>query len=261
VVGVAVLTGKVVHMDTASGMELAGAAAETAVSGEMADSVQGLGAGAYDNLVGTPMTSLTGRNWMTEAKPLYGHEEAFQNGRVVGYIAGFAVNMVLTVSGISGVVTGIRAIQGAGGLIKIAQVLLENGQTVNMVVGLNGTAVVATAETLASLGVSAEAAASLGSNSNMMMAANPPGGEGGAPKGIDPDIAKKIDQFGKKTLGDQTSVYDNLFKTYQKHLKKYGQTAGQTSGETNRMERELAEMRKILGDRGRNFGPDGSLTD
>jgi hypothetical protein len=53
--------------------------------------------------------------------------------------------------------------------------------------------------------------------------------------------------------------YGNLMKTYQQHLKKYGQKAGETMGETNRMERELETMRKILEGRGRVFGPDGGL--
>lgn len=42
-------------------------------------------------------------------------------------------------------------------------------------------------------------------------------------------------------------------------MEKYGQVVGQTTGETERMERELAGMRRILAQRGRTFAPDGSL--
>jgi hypothetical protein len=76
-----------------------------------------------------------------------------------------------------------------------------------------------------------------------------------------PDIAKKVRQFEKKSLRDQKSVYDHLRRTYQEHLEKYGQKPGATSGETNRMERELAEMRRILEGRGQGFGSDGELFD
>ena len=39
---------------------------------------------------------------MTDAGPLYGNQEAFQNGRVVGNVAGFAVDAVLTVGDSAG---------------------------------------------------------------------------------------------------------------------------------------------------------------
>ena len=122
-----------------------------------------------------------------------GTEEAFQNGRVVGNVAGFAVDAVLTVGGISGVITGVRAIQSASGLIKVAQVV-RNGELVNVVMA-NGQAVIATAETLASLGVSAEAARNLGENLNNMMMSNPPGGSGGsAPSRV--QVAELIEDGG-----------------------------------------------------------------
>jgi RHS repeat-associated protein len=75
------------------------------------------------------------------------------------------------------------------------------------------------------------------------------------PRGMKPiaDIAKKIKQFKKKSLRDQKSVYENLKDTYEKHLKKYGTTPGNNSGETNRMERELAEMKEVLESRGVKF--------
>jgi RHS repeat-associated protein len=73
---------------------------------------------------------------------------------------------------------------------------------------------------------------------------------GGGRSGVAPDIEKKVKQFEKKPLSDQKSIYNNLKKTYLEHLAKYGQTAGQTTGETNRMERELNEMRRILASRG-----------
>ena len=151
------------------------------------------------------MTSLTGRNWMTDAGPLYGHEEAFQNGRAVGNVAGFAVDAVLTVSGISGVVTGVRAIQSAGGLLQVAQLLTDAGQTINVVVQ-NGRVVVATAETLASLGVSAAAAA------NLMAAANNAGQSGGSnsPKfdytNLPEKVQSQIARNGLPTSGETPFV-------------------------------------------------------
>jgi len=75
------------------------------------------------------------------------------------------------------------------------------------------------------------------------------------------DIARKVAQFQKKSLGDQRQIYEGLLKTYWKHLSKYGQTPGATWGETNRMERELQEMQRILADRGRTFADDGTLMD
>jgi hypothetical protein len=72
-------------------------------------------------------------------------------------------------------------------------------------------------------------------------------------------IAKKIKRFDGLALRDQMKEYGNLMKTYQQHLKKYRQKAGETMGETNRMERELEAMRKMLEGRGRVFGPDGGL--
>jgi hypothetical protein len=138
--------------------ETPGYISQTFLSGEAADSIVGPSAGAFDYLIGTPMTSLTGKNRITDAGPLYGNQEAFQNGRVVGNVAGFAVDVVLTLSGISGVISGVRAIQSAGGLIQVAQQLTKTGQTINVVI-MSGQAVVAIAETLASLGMLAEAAA------------------------------------------------------------------------------------------------------
>jgi RHS repeat-associated protein len=66
------------------------------------------------------------------------------------------------------------------------------------------------------------------------------------------DVERKIKQFTKKSLSEQKSIYKNLKNTYVKHLQKYGQTAGNTSGETNRMERELEQMKTILQSRGQS---------
>lgn len=82
----------------------------------------------------------------------------------------------------------------------------------------------------------------------------------GFAKKIEPDIAKKISQFGNKSLRDQKSVFSKLMETYRKHLQKYGQTPGNTTGETNRMERELQAMKEVLEQRGRTFDEFGNLT-
>ena len=93
---------------------------KTFMTGAMHDSVDGMQAGAFDSIVGKPLTAMTGGyiEFRSSMEPRFGNQEAFQNGRAVGTGAGFVVNMVLAVSGIRGVVTGIRAIQGAGGLSK-----------------------------------------------------------------------------------------------------------------------------------------------
>ena len=128
------------------------------------DTVDGLAASAYDQIFGKVLTKMTGRNSMTDRDPTYGNQEAFRNGRAIGDATGFVMNAVITASGvggaISGVVTGIRAIQATGGAIQVAQLLTNAGQTVNVVM-VNGRAVVATTEVLVSLEVAAEAAASL----------------------------------------------------------------------------------------------------
>lgn len=64
------------------------------------------------------------------------------------------------------------------------------------------------------------------------------------------DTERKIKQFTRKPLSEQKAIYGNLKRTYMEDLQKYGQTAGNTSGETNRMERELEQMRAILRSRG-----------
>jgi len=78
------------------------------------------------------------------------------------------------------------------------------------------------------------------------------GGGGDAGGGPDRDIEKKVKQFSRRSLSEQKALYKNLLRTYVEHLAKYGQTAGETMGETNRMERELFEMKKILEARGQS---------
>jgi hypothetical protein len=79
------------------------------------------------------------------------------------------------------------------------------------------------------------------------------------PEAEQKDTESEVKRFSKRKLGQQEEEYDNLWKTYRKHLEKYGQEPGQTTGETNRMERQLQEYRRILEGRGRQFGPDGKL--
>ena len=73
------------------------------------------------------------------------------------------------------------------------------------------------------------------------------------------DIAIAVKKFAKKKLPEQIQIYQNLLKTYKKHLEKYRQQPGQTSGETNRMERELRGYQRILEERGKHFDPGGEL--
>ena len=123
-------------------------AVQTYQSGAMRDSLEGLGASAYDQVFGRPLTAMTGKNWMTDRGSVYGNEEAFQTGRAVGDATGFVMNAMITASGVGGavkgVVTGIRAVQAAGGAVHVAQLLTDAGRTVNVVM-VNGRAVEATA--------------------------------------------------------------------------------------------------------------------
>ncbi len=152
------------------------------------DTVEGYGAWAYDEIFGKPLTKMSGRNWMTDRRSVWGNEQAFENGRAIGRATGLVMDAVITVSGVGGavkgVITGIRAIQGAGGAIQVAQLLTNTGQTLNVVM-VNGRAVEATAEVLASLGVSAEAAASLMASANNagQGGSSPQEGPGNAPNG------------------------------------------------------------------------------
>lgn len=221
----------------------------TFASGEAADSVLG----AVNGTTG----ALNPFGGGLPVGTLYGNQGAYAGGQGVGQVTGFFMNVALTVSGVQGMLTAARSIQSGGGLLQVLQFAGNNGRTLNLVV-VNGQPVVATIEGLAAMGITGTAAA------NIIRLANDAfsnGGGGGAQQGLTPDIARKIAQFEKKSLGDQKSIYRNLFRTYEQHLEKYGQTAGATAGETNRMERELAEMRRILGGRGRTFESNGGLLD
>lgn len=134
---------------------------QTFMTGQAADSVSGMvnGMTAALNPFGGGIPTV----------PIYGNQEAYDGGQGVGQGGGFAMNVVLTVSGVSGVVTGVKAIQSAGGLLKVGQLLTTTGRTVPIVVGVNGQAVIATADTLAALGVTGAAAA------NLMMSVGDPG--------------------------------------------------------------------------------------
>jgi hypothetical protein len=255
--------------------ELPGAIGQTYESGEMRDSLEGLGASAYDQIFGKPLTWLTGNNWMTDRGSVYGKAEAFQNGRAVGNTTGFVMNAVVTVSGIGGVIqgtiTGIRAIKAAGGLIQVAQLLTSTGQAVNVVM-VNGQAVVATAETLASLGVSAEAAA------NLMASANNAGQGGGAPNTMRSprygNYVRRVDDFkhpleaehvkaalvekngGVVKINPATGLpYDHLLETRNamhgafdriQLLKKYLSDPDLPAAMRSAVQSELAELSKML---------------
>lgn len=64
------------------------------------------------------------------------------------------------------------------------------------------------------------------------------------------DIIKTITRFSKLPLKRQIKEYKHRRNKYEKHLVKYKQKPGETTGETNRMERELQEVKKILEKRG-----------
>jgi hypothetical protein len=81
VVGQAILTGKAVDMDSASGIELASAAGSTVTNGEMFDSVAGTFIGV-DELLLSPFGVRPGQ----KRAPL-GNEQTFENGRSIGHAA------------------------------------------------------------------------------------------------------------------------------------------------------------------------------
>ena len=72
-------------------------------------------------------------------------------------------------------------------------------------------------------------------------------------------IAKKIKQFEGKSISDMKDLYQKMQKTYDKHLAKYARDSAETRGETNRIEREMAAMRKILEGRKTLFDSNGNI--
>jgi hypothetical protein len=152
------------------------------------DTLEGYGAQYYDWIFGEPLTKWTGKNWMTDRGPVYGNEEAFQNGRAIARGTLFVMDAVITASGvggaINGTVTAIRSVQATRGAIQVAQLLTDAGGTVNVVM-VNGKAVEATTKVLVSLGVSAEAAASLmATGNNAGQGGSPPNPGGNTPTGL-----------------------------------------------------------------------------
>ena len=118
---------------------------QTTASGETADSLAGTLEGMTDQL--NPFGGGLGFN------PIFGHQKAYEEGKVVGQVTGFTMNVVMAVSGVTGVVKAVGAIKGAGGLIQGARMVTNTGQVVNLV-WVNGKAVPATAKLLGSLGIS-----------------------------------------------------------------------------------------------------------
>jgi hypothetical protein len=90
----------------------------------------------------------------------YGHQTDYNNVHYVGEGAAFVINAAVTVSGIGGVVKGVQAIRAAGGLLQIAQVALNDGRLVPVIV-VNGQAIVATVDGLVHAGVAGTAAANI----------------------------------------------------------------------------------------------------
>lgn len=170
---------------------------DTAASGHQADSLAGSIAGVGDHFA----SPFGGR---TNIEPIYGHQDAFNNGYVVGQVEGFAMDAVMTASGVSGTIKGIGAIRTAGGLLQVGRLVTAEGISVSVVV-VNGKAVVATAETLASLGLAASGMATAGANGDpfhqqaMMSAAE--AGEGGAapkaglPATSEASVADKLERY------------------------------------------------------------------
>jgi hypothetical protein len=93
VVGQAILTGKVVDMDSASGIELASAAGYTVINGEIFDSVAGTFIGVDEFLL-SPFGVQPGQ----KRAPL-GNEQAFENGRSIGHVAAEAGQIATVVYG------------------------------------------------------------------------------------------------------------------------------------------------------------------
>ncbi|QDU58543.1 putative deoxyribonuclease RhsB [Aeoliella mucimassa] len=143
---------------------------ESAVSGRQASSLAGEVDGVTDSL--NPFGGGTGFG------PQYGHCEDYESGKTVGHVTGFTMNAVMTVSGMSGTVTAINSLRGAGGAVQVAQLAVVGGGYIE-VVFINGQAVVLTAELAAQLGITAAATSNLGNAAANVYQATGGGSSGG----------------------------------------------------------------------------------
>jgi hypothetical protein len=96
----------------------------------------------------------------TEFGPRWGQDQAYRGGVAVGEFTSLVLNVTMSVGGFRGVVTAIRTLRSASGLVQLVQLTGAGGESVLGVV-VNGQAVVATTEVLASLGLTAAGAANL----------------------------------------------------------------------------------------------------
>lgn len=122
---------------------------DTAVSGEQFDSMAGY-------------TDTLQQKLLLGYKPLpldqfVDHWDAYQGGAQVGNTTGNAMNAIMTVAGVRTMITGIQAIQGAGGLVRVGMMPTTTGQLVPVIIA-NGQAIPATLQTLQAAGLTGAAA-------------------------------------------------------------------------------------------------------
>jgi hypothetical protein len=168
VVGQAILTGKAVDMDSASGIELASAAGSTVTNGEMFDSVAGTFIGADEFVL-----SFFGVQPGQKRAPL-GNEQAFENGRSIGHAAAQVGQIATVVYGKLG--SGTPAVAEGGG--GVAAVSGNGGSALSL--SASGTGAVAIDARAVAGGLSL-AASSSGNPPNQPETGSGGSGEGGAP--------------------------------------------------------------------------------
>jgi hypothetical protein len=166
VAGQAILTGKVVSMDSASGLELAGAAGSTVINGEMFDSVAGTFIGVDEFLL-----SFVGVQ-PGQKRATLGNEQAFENGRSIGHGAAVVGQLATLFYGKLG--SGAPAVAEGGG--GVAAVSGNGGLALSLSASGTGTVAIDVRAVAGGLYMAAAASSS----------GNPPnqpesGGGGGAP--------------------------------------------------------------------------------
>jgi RHS repeat-associated protein len=124
-------------------------------SGQAADSFHGLSAGMYDHFFGKPLTLFTGKDWMTDAKPPYGHSDNFAQGQLLGAITGYAMDVAMLIFGKPpagipvppglidlppAVAPGIGALEGAAGALGSARGAISGAACVGGATALINTA-------------------------------------------------------------------------------------------------------------------------
>ena len=131
---------------------LPGAYLDTALSGQQASSLSGWTDSATD--------SVNPFGGGTHFGPAYGQNKAYATGQAVGSATGLAINTVLTVSGVRGIVTSVQAIKAAGGLLQVGELALAGGGTMRVVI-VNGRVLELTPALAAQLGITVAAGSNI----------------------------------------------------------------------------------------------------